>query len=88
MSESLAGCLSNRLLLFGRRYAARPGLGLGLGKQSEARLAPREVDADIHQGVGTSAWAAKFHDRDDAVGFSGSQGRRPARGMVRGGIDA
>ena len=79
---------TNRLLLFGRRYAARLGLGLGLGQESEARLAPPEIYAYIQQSIGTSAGAGKFHDRDDTVGLPGHQGHRPARGMVRGDIDA
>jgi hypothetical protein len=87
-AESVAGCSSNRLLLLGRRYAARLGLGLGLGQESEARLAPPEINAYIQQSIGTSAWAGKFHDRGDTVGLPGSQGHRPPRCMVRGGIDA
>ena len=51
-------------------------------------MAPREIDADIQQSIGTSAWAAKFHDGENAVGLPGSQGHRPARGVVRRGIDA
>jgi len=87
-AASVAGDSSNRLLLPGRRYTARPGLGPGLGQESEAGLAPREIDADIQQRIGTSAWAGKFHDRDDTVGLPGYEGHRPSRGVVRGGIDA
>ena len=48
--ESAAGCLSNRLLHFGREYAAR--LGLGLGQESEARLAPREITPTSRRASG------------------------------------
>jgi hypothetical protein len=85
---SLRRLLSNCLFLFGRRYAARPGLGPGLWQESEARLAPPVINTYIQQSIGTSAWAGKFHDRNDPVGLPGLQGHRPTRGMVRGGIDA
>jgi len=51
-------------------------------------LAPPEINAYIQQSIGTPAWAGKFHDRKNTVGLPGSQGHRPSRGMVRGGIDA
>src|SRR6185369_10146857 len=79
---------ANRFLLLGSRNSARPGLGLGFWQQSEARLAPREVNAHIEQSIGTSARAGKFHDREHTVGLSGLEGHRPSRGMVWGGIDA
>src|SRR5580698_11566003 len=82
------GCSANRLLFPGRRDAARPGLGLGLGQESEAPLTPRKIDAYIQQSIGTSAWACELHDGDDTVGFPGYQGHRPSRDMVRGGVDA
>src|SRR6185437_8188071 len=82
------GHSSNPLLLFGRRSPAGSCLGFGLGQEAEARLAPREIDAYIQQGIGTPAWAGKFHDRENTVGLPDLQGHRPARGMVRRGIDA
>jgi hypothetical protein len=85
---SEAGCSSNRFLFSGRRNPACLFLGSGLGQEAEARLAPREINAYIQQSIGTPAWAGKFHDRDNTVGLPGSQGHRPSRGMVRGGIDA
>jgi len=87
-TASLANCSANRLLLLGRRYAARLALRLGLGQESEARLAPGEINSHIQQSIGTSAWAGKFHDRDDAVGLPGHQRHRPSRDVVRGDIDA
>jgi len=87
-AKSRASYSSNSLLLFGHRSPAGLCLGLGLGQEAEARLAPREIDAYIQQGIGTPAWADKFHDRDNAVGLPHSQGHWPARGMVRRGIDA
>jgi hypothetical protein len=84
----MAGRSSNPLLLFGRRRPAGLCFGFRLGQEAEARLTPREIDAYIQQSIGTSAWAGKFHDRDDTVSLSGSQGDRPSRDMVRGGIDA
>lgn len=85
---SRGGSLPNRFLFLGRRYAARLGFRLGLGQEPESRLAPSPIDADIEQGVGTSAWAGKIHDRDDTVGLPGLQRDRPTRDVVRGGIDA
>jgi hypothetical protein len=84
------GRSSYRLFLLWRRNAARPvpGLGPGPWQKPEARLAPREVNAHIQQGIGTSAWARKFHDRDDSVGLASHEGHRPSRHMVRGDIDA
>ncbi len=76
--------LSNRFLLLRRRNLARLFLGLGLGQETEARLAPRIIDADIQQSIGTPAWAGKFHHRVDSVRLSGVQGHRPSRDMVRG----
>jgi len=85
---SSTGRSSDLLLLFGHRSPAGLCLGLGLGQEAEARLAPREIDAYIQQRIGTPAWAGKFHDRNNTVGLANSQGHRPARGMVRRGIDA
>jgi len=51
-------------------------------------LAPREINADIQQSIGTPAWAGKFHDGENAVGLPGTQGHRLARDVVRRGIDA
>jgi hypothetical protein len=83
-----AGYSSNPLLLFGRRSPAGLCLGFGLRQEAEARLTPRKINAYIQQSVGTPAWAGKIHDRDNTVGLAGSQGHRPAGGMVRRGIDA
>ncbi|MGZ5933642.1 MAG: hypothetical protein ACXWLV_02935, partial [Rhizomicrobium sp.] len=49
-------------------------LGFGLGQEAEARLAPREINADIQQSIGTPAWAGKFHDRDNTVGLPTRRG--------------
>src|SRR5260221_13858168 len=78
----------NPLLLLRCRNAARLALGLGLGQEPEARLTPREINADIQQSIGTSARAGKFHDRDDAIGLPGDQGHRQSSGMIWGDIDA
>ncbi len=87
-AESRAGYSSNPLLHFGYRNPAGLCLGFGLGEEAEARLAPREINAYIQQGIGTPAWAGKIHDRDNTVGLTDSQGHRPSCGMVRRGIDA
>jgi hypothetical protein len=87
-AEAVVGRSANAFRLLGSRNAARPGLGLGLWQESEARLTPREVDVHIEQSVRTSAWAAEFHHPDDTVGLSGSERHRPSRGMVWGGVDA
>ena len=76
------------LFLFGRGDAAQLLLGLGFGQKPEARLAPREVEAYVQKSIGTSAWAGKFHDRNDLVGLPSDERHRPSRDMVRGGIDA
>ncbi len=87
-ARPVAGTLSHGLFPFGRRDAARPGLGLGLWQEPEACLAPCEVDAHVQQRIGPSARACKFHDRDDAVGLAGYEGHGSSCGVVRGGIDA
>src|ERR1700761_8821951 len=74
-AESVAGS-SNPFLLFGHRGPAGLRLGFGLGQEAEARLAPREINAYIQQGIGTPAWAGKFHDRDNAVSLPDLQGHR------------
>ena len=63
-------------------------MGLGFGQEAEACLAPREINADIQQGIGTPAWAGKFHDGENTVCLPGYQRHRPAGGMVRRDIDA
>jgi hypothetical protein len=83
-----SGHSSNPLLLFGHRNAAGLCLGLGLGKEAEACLAPCEINAHIQQCIGTPTRAGEFHDGEYTVGFPGSQRHRPARDMVRRGIDA
>src|SRR3974390_3349368 len=84
------GRSSYRLFLFWRRNAARlfPGLGLGPWQEPEAGLAPGEVNAHIQQSIGTSAWACKFHDRDDSVGLARYEGHGHPRYMVWGDINA
>jgi len=86
--EAEARCSSNRFLLLGCRSLACSWLGFGLRQEAEARLAPREINAYVQQGIGTPAGTGKFHDRKNAVGLPGSQGHWPASDMVRGGIDA
>jgi hypothetical protein len=83
----LSALRANRFLLFGRRSPAGLFLGFGLGQEAETRLAPREINAYVQQSIGTPAWAGKFHDLENAVGFTGSQGHRRSGDMVRGGID-
>lgn len=51
-------------------------------------MAPGEVDADIEQRVGAPAGAGEVHHREDDIGLAGLQRHRPARHMVRRGIDA
>jgi hypothetical protein len=47
MTVGGAGRLANRFLLFGHRRPAGPFLGFGFGQETEARLAPREINAYI-----------------------------------------
>jgi hypothetical protein len=65
-------------------------LGMALrGKlqQPEARLTPRELNAHIEQGIGTSAGTGKLHDRHDTVSLSRSEGHGSASAVMRAGID-
>jgi len=80
--------LLNGLLLPGGRNSTRPGFELGFGQEAKSCLAPREINADVQQGVGTSTRAGKFHDRDDAVRLPGHQGHGTSRAVVGCDIDA
>src|SRR5579859_409586 len=75
-------------LLLRSPNSARSDLGLGSRQKSKARLAPREIDADIEQGVRAPAGAGKLHDRDDAIGLPGLEGHWPSRDMVWSSVDA
>ena len=79
---------SNLLSLLRLRNGARFLLRLWFGQEAEAGLAPGEVDADIEQRVGSSAGAGEVHHGEDDIGLAGLQRHRPARHMVRRGIDA
>jgi hypothetical protein len=81
---------AHRLLLFRRGDLTRGRFGfeLGLRQKPKARLAPREVNADIEQSVGPPAWAGKFHDRTDSIGLAYNERDLLSRDMVWSGVDA
>ena len=86
--KTLARRSPNPFLLLGCRNPPGFAFHFGLGQETKAGLAPREIDADIQQRIGTPAGTGKFHDGEHAVGLSGLERHRPARHMVRGGSDA
>ena len=69
-AETFVG-YSNPLLLFGRRNAPVFCLRFRLGQETEASLAPREINAYIQQRIRTPTWASKFHDGEYTVGLPG-----------------